>query len=166
MNTLQGDVWMRRGISFLWGAEALARLARPQEVLTIRQFFALLGHWPVDLPSNGGNTLVVAGLEGCIDLLTPEDAENWLSGDVKSAMLSFQDEYQGQAALVFWLPSGARRIKIKPASEEVVWLCGPPFPKYEIELGRVIWGGATNNAEQIEDESPGKFSGLYHPRLT
>ena len=69
-----------------------------------------VGNWPDDLPSNGNNTLVVAGLEGSLDLLTPEDAETWLGDAVKQAILSFQDAYDGQAALIFWLPSGCSSI--------------------------------------------------------
>ena len=60
MKILQGDVWKRRGVSLLWGGESLSVLAQPQDVVSIRQFFALVGQWPDDLPCNNGNTLVVA----------------------------------------------------------------------------------------------------------
>jgi len=69
------------------------------EVWSLRQFLQAVGRWPDDLPSNGNNTLMVAGLEGSLDLLTPEDAETWLGDAVKQAILSFQDAYDGQAAL-------------------------------------------------------------------
>jgi hypothetical protein len=37
------------------------------------------------------------GLEGSLDLLTPTDAEAWLGDAIKDAILSFQDEYEGDA---------------------------------------------------------------------
>lgn len=75
MRTLDGDVWKRRGLSLLWGPEALAELAKPEEVASIRNVFQISRSWPDELPSNGGKTLVVAGVEGCLDSLVPEDAE-------------------------------------------------------------------------------------------
>ena len=61
MKVLQGDVWKRRGVSLLWAGETLSALSQPQNVVSIRQFFAMVGNWPGDLPSNDGDTLVVAG---------------------------------------------------------------------------------------------------------
>lgn len=93
MKILQGDVWKRRGVSLLWDGDTLAVLTGPERVLSMRQFFALVGKWPAELPSNGGKTLVVAGLEGCLDLLAPPEAASWLQSDVLPALLAFQDEY-------------------------------------------------------------------------
>ncbi len=100
MKILQGDVWKRRGVSLLWGGETLSVLAQPQDVVSIRQFFAIVGKWPDDLPCNDGNTLVVAGLEGCVDLMDPIEAEAWMKSDLLPAVLAFQDEYSLEAALV------------------------------------------------------------------
>jgi hypothetical protein len=103
MRLIHDTSWTRRGSSLLWGAEALLEITSPAEVVSVRQLFALAEGWPEDLPSGKGNTLVVAGLEGCVDALTPEDAEAWLEQDLRPRMLGFQEEYQGQAALVFGL---------------------------------------------------------------
>ena len=75
MKVLHGDVWKRRGVSLLWGGQTLSVLTEPQSVVSIRQFFALQSNWPDELPCNAGKTLVVAGLEGCIDILKPSEAE-------------------------------------------------------------------------------------------
>ena len=106
-------VWQRRGTSWIWDEEARNKVCVASEVWSQRQFLQAAGKWPDDLPSNDNNTLVVAGLEGSLDLLTPEDAETWLGDSVKQAILSFQDAYDGQAALIFWLPSGQGRIKFQ-----------------------------------------------------
>ena len=127
MRVVRDTSWERRGMTLLWGAETLAGLTQPQHVVSIREFFAFTGNWPEALPSNTGDTLVVAGLEGCLDTLTPEDAADWLGGDLKTQILRFQDEYEGQAGLVLWLPSGRQRIRMEPASEAYFWRCAPPF---------------------------------------
>ncbi len=173
MKTLQGDVWKRRGVSLLWSPEALSTLATAKEVVSIRQFFALLGNWPDDLPSNDGNTLVVAGLEGCIDLMSPEEAEEWLKSDLLPAILEFQDEYSLEAALVFWLPDGKRRIRMNRATEAYSWICAAPNSGQTLDLGRILWAGAEADVGRILDDSqPNKdpdgpaWIGLHHPRLS
>jgi len=173
MKILQGDVWERRGVSLLWSAEALSRLTAPQNVVSIRQFFALAASWPDDLPSNGGNTLVVAGLEGCIDLMSPDEAEEWLKADLLPAILEFQDEYSLEAALVFWLPDGKRRIRMNRATEAYSWVCAAPNSGQALDLGRILWAGAEADVGRILDPSNANqdpdgpaWIGLHHPRLS
>src|SRR3546814_270365 len=71
-------VWQRRGTSWIWDEEARNQVCAADEVWSIRQFLRAAGKWPEDLPSNQNNTLVVAGLDGCLDLLNPNEAETWL----------------------------------------------------------------------------------------
>jgi hypothetical protein len=78
MRSLSDSVWPRHGTSWIWDDEALAQVCVASEVWSLRQLLRAVGRWPEDLPSNGGNTLVVAGLEGVLDLLAPDDAEAWL----------------------------------------------------------------------------------------
>src|SRR3546814_10158541 len=87
-------VWQRRGTSWVWDEEARNQVCAADEVWSIRQFLRAAGKWPEDLPSNQNNTLVVAGLDGCLDLLNPNEAETWLGDTVKSAILSFQAHYE------------------------------------------------------------------------
>lgn len=173
MKILHGDVWKRRGVSLLWGGETLSSLAPPQTVATIRQFFALVGNWPSELPCNDGSTLVVAGLEGCIDLMEPVDAETWMKSELLPAILAFQDEYGVEAALVFWMPTGKSRVKMNRASEAYSWVCSAPHSNQHIDLGRILWAGAEADVGRIIDpvctnadvDGPA-WIGLHHPRLS
>jgi hypothetical protein len=173
MKVLQGDVWKRRGVSLLWAGETLSALSQPQNVVSIRQFFAMVGNWPGDLPSNDGDTLVVAGLEGCVDLLDPVEAEAWLKSDFLPAVLAFQDEYSLEAALVFWLPTGKNRVRMNRATEAYSWVCSAPHSNQHLDLGRILWAGAEADVGRIID--PGctnadvdgpAWIGLHHPRLS
>ena len=173
MKILQGDVWKRRGISLLWGGESLSALATPADVVSIRQFFKLVGNWQSDLPCNDGNTLVVAGLEGCVDLMEPEEAESWLKSEFLPAVLAFQDEYSLEAALVFWLPTGKSRVRMNRATEAYTWICSAPHSNQHLDIGRILWAGAEADVGRIidsdntnPDPDGAAWIGLHHPRLS
>ena len=173
MKVLEDDVWKRRGVSLLWGGDALSLLAEAQKVVSIRQFFAMVGKWPDDLPCNEGNTLVVAGLEGCVDLTNPVDGEAWLKSDLLPTVLAFQDAYCLEAALVFWLPTGKNRVKMNRATEAYSWVCSAPHSNQLLDLGRILWAGAAADVGRIIDpnftnsDSDGPaWIGLHHPRLS
>ncbi|MBF0462704.1 MAG: hypothetical protein HQL87_15095 [Magnetococcales bacterium] len=173
MKILTDDVWKRRGFSLLWDEKALAALGKPCNVQSIRQFFALVGRWPEELPSNDGNTLVVAGLEGCLDLLAPPEAESWLESDLLAAILDFQSKFSGEAALVFWLPTGKNRIRMNGATETYSWICSAPRSQEHLDIGRILWAGAESDVLRILDphcpntdaDGPA-WIGLHHPRLS
>lgn len=173
MPPLTNDVWQRRGHSLLWNTQALAALATSPETRTLRQFFALLDAWPDELPANRGRTLIVVGLEGALDSLSPDDAAHWLESDLQEALCSFQSAYD-QAALVFWLPGGRQRLKANPARPGVYdWTCAAPHSAARLDLGRLLWSGAAPDVQHLLDphhsnqdpEGPA-WMGLYLARLS
>ena len=165
MRQLLDTVWQRRGASWVWDEEARNQICAAGEVWSLRQFMRAVGNWPDDLPSNRGKTLGVAGLEGSLDLLTPTDAEVWLGYAIKPAILSFQDEYEGDAALAFWLPGGQNRIRAQAATDEVSWLCHAPHG-HQIDFGRILWGQANEYPQEILLHDGGRPAGLFHLRIT
>ena len=159
-------VWQRRGTSGIWDEEARNQVCAWNEVNRVRQFLQSASSWPEDLPSNQNNTLVVAGLEGSLDLLAPGDAEAWLSETVKDAILSFQAHYESEAALIFWLPSGHGRIKFHPATDSVEWRCAAPHTDSLLAFGRILWGEANEYPQEILLREGAKPAGLFHLRIT
>ena len=167
------DAWMRRGLTLLWGAEMLTRAAYPSQVVSVRQFFAMANAWPEELPAGGGDALVVSGFEGCLDVLSGQDAERWIENDLRDVILSFQDEYEGQAGLIFWVPSGRNRISMTGASEEYYWKHSASGSGRGLHIGRLLWSGAEKEVERILDSEDsgadydGKaWVGLHHPRIS
>ena len=165
MRQLQDTVWQRRGTTWLWDEEARNHICAAGEVWSLRQFLRAVGNWPADLPSNQGNTLVVAGLDGSLDLLAPHDGETWLGDVIKPAILGFQDEYEGEAALVFWLPAGHNRLRVQAATDAVSWLCHSPHG-YQIDFGRILWGEATEYPQEVLLRGSVRPAGLFHLRIT
>lgn len=164
---------MRHGFSILWEPKALQQVISADKVQSIRQFLALMAAWPEELPGSDGNALVVAGLEGCLDVLASDDAVAWLETDLKDAILSFQERYQGDAALIMWVPSGPRRLVMSRSAEEYSWLMTPGKDESRVPLGRCLWGGAASDVSRIifsnekdPDLDGAAYAGLYHPRIS
>jgi len=164
--------WSRRGMAMLWCTDTLGKIADPAEVRSMRQFFAMVDDWPEDLPSSGGDTLVVSGVEGCLDLLDADDAARWVERDLRPAVLSFQEEYQGQAGLIFWMPSGRKRFTMDGATEAYRYSHRPSGPD-GLPLGRLLWSGAESEIERILDTDEAgvdydgpHWAGLHHPRIS
>ena len=89
---LLDETWVRSGISLLWSAPQLADICTPDSIISIRQFLRLSEeNWPESkLHLINGRTMVVAGLEACIDTVSPDSAVEWLESVLYKAMLSFQ----------------------------------------------------------------------------
>jgi hypothetical protein len=105
-------------------------------------------------------------------VLDADDAQRWIETDLKEAVLSFQDHYQGQAGLIFWMPSGRHRISMKGASEQYFWKHRSSGTD-GLPLGRLLFSGAESEVERLlnsEDENvdcDGKhWIGLHHPRIS
>ncbi len=116
---------------------------------------------------------MVAGLEGCLDVLAPPEAEQWLAGDFVPLLLSFQEEYQGQVGLVLWLASGRSRIGMQRATGTYQWHCAAPHSKEKVDLGRILWSGAESDVERIlvtghknPDPDGAAWAGLHLPRIS
>ena len=166
MKQLLDTVWQRHGTSWLWDEEARNQVCVACEVLSLRQLVQKAGHWADELPSNDSNALVVAGLEGSLDLLSPEDGEAWLADVIKPVILSFQAYYEGQAALVFWMPAARDRLKSNPATDAVTWLCEAPHRSQQLDFGRILWGAASDYPQEILLRDGSKAAGLFHLRIT
>ena len=97
---LSDDIWTRRGITLLWDADKLSGLYSPDQIISLRQFLQLhKAGWPEsELHLVGDTTLVVAGLEGCLDALPPQETETWLEQVVYPAILSYHGKWQAVAA--------------------------------------------------------------------
>ena len=141
--------------------------------MSLRAFFRLHGDYPKDLPASGGAALVVAGLDGCLDSLTPQDAAEWLEADFKKQLFGFQTEYEGQAALIFWIPNGKHRIKQLPARDEYIWVCAAPFSGETLPIGRYLFAGAESDARRVipsttpaANTDTAEWIALYHPRIS
>ena len=168
---LLDDIWTRRGISLLWDADRLAALCAPDQIISVRRFLQLhKAGWPEDeLHLVGDTTLIVAGLEGCLDAMPPHETENWLEQVVFPAILSFQREVAdggNQAALIFWFVD-PKRIRYEVAQDIHEWHCDGDHRGQRIALSRCLFNGAQHDLRRIVGEKGVDHPiGLYHPRIS
>ncbi len=167
------DGWKRRGLTLLWDPQALRDLIDPAQVLSMRACLGLQSRWPDDLPGHGGDALVVAGLEGCLDVLAEADAVTWLEHDLRRMVLDFQAHYDGQAALILWLPAGRTRLVMDRASGAYLWRLQPGKDDHTLPIGRALWAGAESDAARViragerdPDVDGEAWIGLHHPRIS
>lgn len=140
------EAWARCGLTVLWGAEALRDVASPDQVLPLRTLFGWRGNWPSDLPANAGHALVATGLEATLDCLAQPDAADWVAADLRDLVLGFQDAYQGQRALVLWLPSGHQRVTYDAPADAWMWTTAD---NCRLPLGRLLFSGAEQDVSRI-----------------
>jgi hypothetical protein len=166
---LLADIWTRRGFSLLWGASALAKVV-PQEILALHALFRLAADgFPAPLPSNGGKLLIATGLEGALDALAPDEAETWTVTRIRPLMERFQEVWDGEGALGFWLPSGRARIVPRPAGAAYDWRLSTGHGNRTLPLGELIFAGADDDLQPIMDGNSDRaeaWIGLYHPRVS
>jgi hypothetical protein len=169
MPPLLADIWTRRGLSLLWGASALAKV-NPNEIVPLRKLFLMAeGGFAAPLPSNDGRLLIATGLEGALDALAPEDADAWTTDSIRPVLEHFQDAWDGNGALAFWLPSGESRIVSRPASAAYDWRLPTGHGGRTLRLSELVFSGADDDLQPILDGQPGfpaSWIGLYHPRVS
>lgn len=164
--------WARRGLSLLWDSQTLAGLVSPENVLSLREFFAMENKWPEELYAADGKAIVVAGLDGLLDVLDAASAAHWIESDLHEIIQSFQDHFYGEVGLIFWLPSGRERMDMNPATERYFWKHRPSGPE-GLPLGRLLFSGAEAEVERIiasqergVDPDGKEWVGLHHPRIS
>jgi hypothetical protein len=141
--------WIQRGFALLWNSNGFSLGDRDLEHVTLHQFLTR------DEPVNSlrvGQQLVVTGLEACLDVLTPADAERWVEEDLHRALLYFQDRYETQVPLVLWMPGSARRIDYDGFEDHLRWRFGGGPEAPVLDLGRLLFRGAVRDALWIRED--------------
>lgn len=171
-SVLHGDTWTRKGISLLWDPGELGDLAKPEEIFSIRQYMNLYKtEWPDELPSRNGDAMVVAGLDTIMDLMEPDELVRWFEREIYPSLLSFQNMYEGQCSLIFWLPEAQKRLEYK-ANGIYYWNCTGQYQEETIPLSNCLWNGAAIDAkliannQKVHDLRDKGCVGLYHPRIS
>ncbi|MDR2560333.1 MAG: hypothetical protein LBC63_00975 [Holophagales bacterium] len=167
--------WQRLGTSWIWDNEARNKVCAAEEAWSLWRFLAAAKHndWPELPPSNNNKTLVVAGLDAGLDLLSLTEAGDWLRFEYKHALLEYQKQYGNDRALVFWLPTPQRvppRLKVMD-NDDVIWTptdrqCQASGSNANIDFGHKLWGSPSDYPQEILLESGGKPVGLHYRRFS
>jgi hypothetical protein len=165
MHELSSSSWTRRGSSIVFDRDALAPFIAGGSMVPLRDALAWMQKWPTD-PPNNQRTVLVSGLETCIDVVTPEEAEQFLRSRIRPYIQEFQARWD-QVGLLFGFTSSPHCFSETAAEEEVQWIRGD---HQKIALSRWMWNGSsTLNMARIvrQDLQKSTFTVGYHvPRIS
>ena len=118
MKELSADSWKRQGSSVIWDKDTLQSLLPVASLVSLRTFLTWHDAWPAQLPRNS-RTILVGGLQTCLELLSPADGEAFLSNRVQ-ALISRQQARMDQFGIVFAFHNASHRtFEVTQRDEEV-----------------------------------------------
>lgn len=161
MREMSSSAWLRRGSSIVFDKQSLGPLISSGALVPLRAALGWASAWPAE-PPGGGRTVLVSGLETCLEVTSVEDAERFLSERIKPLILSFQEQWD-QAGLVFGFGTPANSFEVTNMEEEVVFR---RRGDERVRLSRCIWdGSSTLNLMRLirETDPPGRVITVgYH----
>jgi hypothetical protein len=137
MQELYGTVWHRRGSSIVWDSAALAPLLADGCLVSLREVLSWRKAWPV---VSSSSPVLVGGLEACLELLPPAEAESLLRQQVKPLIRDFQRHWDNRG-LVFGFGAPVGAFQVDPVSEEV---CLMRRDQTKVRLSFAMWDGSTD----------------------
>lgn len=167
--SIKTEIWKRTGITVLWDLQSVSESIINFEIITINQLFKfLVNGWPEELPSFNDSAIVVSGLESILDTLDAKESEQWLEKRLYPLLLEFQNEYEGQAALIFLIPQGKIKIKYITAKDTFEWLYNNYGKNEYIPFSLSLWNGAEKDVKYVYVECEENYikGGLYLQRIS
>lgn len=166
MREMSSSAWLRRGSSIVFDRQSLYPLISDGSLVSIRQALMWMKAWPV-APPGGGHTVLVGGLETCLEVLSVEEAESFLRQRIKPFILALQERWD-QIGLVFGFGTSAHSFEVTSTEEEVVFL---RRDRECVRLSRFMWdGSSTLNVTRLvrDGDQPGGSAAVgYHvPRIS
>ena len=117
--------------------ESLGSLIERDWLISLRHVLSWLEAWPSE-PPGGRETVLVSGLQTCLDVLSLEDAEAFLRSRVTPLILEFQSRWD-QRGLVFGFSAPAKSFEVTAADEEVLYR---RRDRQKVRLSYALWNGS------------------------
>lgn len=154
MREMSSSAWLRRGSSIVFDKQSLGPLISSGSLISIREALSWMKAWPTEPPS-GSRTVLVGGLETCLEVLTSQDAERFLREPVKAFILQFQERWD-QVGLVFGFGTSPSSFEVTSAEEEIIFR---RRGGERVRLSYFMWDGSStlNLTRLVRDgDQPGK----------
>lgn len=139
MLDIETNRWRRLGSSIVWNSAALAPLLSAGCLVSLRQALSWRSAWP-PAPPSGSDTVLVGGLEACLEVLAPTEAEQFLRRQIKPLILNFQRRWD-QRGLVFGFGAPENAFRVEPANEEILFL---RRDQTHVRLSFAMWDGSAS----------------------
>lgn len=166
MEDLSSSTWKNRGSSVVFHPKLLGPLIGAGDLVSIRAALGWMqsGQWPQQVPGDG-RTVLVGGLDTCLEVMDVEQAERFLSHRVKAFIQEFQRRWD-MVGVVFGMTCSDKVLRVD-ALENVLYKARRGG---EIRLSGHLWNGAarTDMARIVASNDDGgeETGGFYVPRLS
>lgn len=152
--------WKRRGSSVVFDREALGPLINGDAwMVSLRQALGWTSNFPASPPDT--QTILVTGLSAVLDVMQPEEAERFLSGQVSPLIQKMQSRWD-QCGVVLGFAASENSFEVTSMDEEVVYKHG----RRRVRFSHSLWdGSATLNLARLvrlDRESKQNITIGYH----
>lgn len=164
MRDMSSSAWLRRGSSIVFDRWSLRQLIGENTLVSLREALGWMNGWPVE-PPGSGPTVLVCGIETCLDVLEPVQAEEFLQSRVRPFVQEFQSRWD-QRGLVFGLGAHERAFEVTASDEEVLFV---RRDGRRVRLSYPLWdGSATMDVTRLvrEDQGNRVAVGYYVARIS
>jgi hypothetical protein len=136
MREMSSSAWQRRGSSVVYSRLMLGPLIAVGCLVSLREVLSWLRKWPDEPPGNV-HTVLVGGLETCLEVLPPAETEGFLQRRIRPLILEFQSRWD-QRGLVFGFGCPSQRFRVDV--QENVLFSHPGGGVVRLSSG--LWNGA------------------------
>ena len=166
MKRMGNTSWKRRGSSVIYGKSLLTPFVASSSMISLREALSWRGNWP-DEPPGDVDTILVAGLEACLDTMEANEAYDFLRQTVRPLIIAFQNRWD-RRGLIFGFNCSSRKFEID-AQEQVIFIGVKANTR--IRLSNGLWNGAASDELYEISDAPisGKryeVGGFHVPRLS
>ena len=159
---VDSKMWLTRGSSVIFDKVMLGPLLSAGALLSLREALSWLSAWPAEPPA-GSRTVLVGGLDTVLEVLSPDDAADFVRQCIRPLISEFQNNWT-ECGLVFGLNTPAQRIEEHPVTEMVYFV---NRDGEKICLSTELWNGsAVTDMRRLvrADGNTRVRGGYYAPR--
>ena len=164
MREMSSSAWQRRGSSIVFHRNLLVPLIEAGAMVSLWEALSWVKNWPPD-PPNGGNTVLIAGLETCLEVMVPLEAESFLRHTIRPLLLEYRSRWD-QCGLIFGFGCSEKRFCVDP-QENILFVS---LDGSTISLSEGVWNGSAQDelfGLMTPDEGKNRdVVGGYHVRFS
>ena len=166
MDSISTNVWQRKGSCVIFDQRCLGPFISEGAVISLRHALA----WTQGLPAVSpvpGRTVLISGLETVMEILEPQEAEDYLCRRIRPLLIHLQNHWTA-CGVVFGFTSHAKAFEETALEEEVLFR---RRDRKRVRLSEGLWdGSATVNMKRVvrEGARPGEQAivGYYVARIS